>query len=197
MLEMSIQRAERWRTCMVSLLDMANTKKAAESGQASQAMVRMHAHAAEKINSGMGLHCNGYIWNDSILLLSFHTKSASDRAKVLSELAEFKNALEQDCDISTYCISVQGKSFPFVGNESHSAQAKAIVIRASSWAMANCYLIESALKKHRASWYIDSRILNGIPHCHSVASKEVKLLPLKRRRTIYMFKDSPLALNCS
>jgi len=37
-------------------------------------------------------------------------------------------------------------------------QFRAVLLKTSSWAMANCFLIEKRLGRRRSHWYIDGRI---------------------------------------
>lgn len=114
--------------------------------------------------------------------------------RVFAELDEFRFFLEQQCGASIYAICVQGLAFPqdimapavFNGQVAH--QPRAVVLKTSSWAMANCFLIEKALKHHRADWYIDSRITKDANLPASFASEKVELLPKSRARTIHMLK---------
>ncbi|MCG7986221.1 MAG: hypothetical protein JAY64_01725 [Candidatus Thiodiazotropha weberae] len=176
------------------MFDLIGTRSLASKGLGSYQMIQMHQSAVTKINHGLPLHAHGYVWNDSALLLSYETKPAARRSKVLAELNEFKTWLEIQCEAKLYAISVKGMSFP--SNELGSSvfedqthhQPRAVVLKASSWAMANCFEIEKSLSKHRADWYIDERITNGINLGVPFAQEKVSLLPKKIKRTIHMFK---------
>jgi len=159
-------------------------------------MIKMHNRAIEKINHCLPLHSHGYVWNDSVLLLSYMTKPASERQKLLAELSEFKSFLEEQCGVSLYAISVKGLAFPQdviapeVFDRQVSQQPRAVVLKTSSWAMANCFLIEKVLGHHRADWYIDSRITDNLSLPKPIASETIELLPKKQPRTIHMFKGA-------
>lgn len=60
-----------WSPCIVTMLDLAGTKSLAPSGKGSSALISMHRQAVAKINHGLPLTSHGYVWNDSVLLLSY------------------------------------------------------------------------------------------------------------------------------
>ena len=101
-------------------------------------MIQMHRCAVAKINHGLPRHSHGYVWNDSVLLLSYEAKPAQKRAKVLQELDEFKQWLQGQCGVSVYAISVMGRAFPrdelasavFDGQVAN--QPRAVVLKTSS-----------------------------------------------------------------
>lgn len=183
-----------WPACIITAFDFVGTKGDAASGRASFAMIEMHRFAVAKINSGLPHQSHGYVWNDSVLLLSYHTTPARTRLAVLQELSDFKRALELQSGIRTYAMAVRGRAFPddtlaspvFQGPP--AGQPRAIVLKTSSWAMANCFLIEKALKRHRADWYIDSRITRGTGLAEPFATEAVSLLPKNEERNINMYK---------
>jgi hypothetical protein len=158
-------------------------------------MIEMHSRATAKINHGLPLHSHGYVWNDSVLLLSYTTEPNWTKTVFIAELDDFKSFIEQQCGVSMYAISVKGLAFPndlmapavFDGQTN---QPRAVVLKTSSWAMANCFLIEKALKGYRADWYIDSRITKGANLPVPFACEEVELLPANELRSIHMFKGS-------
>jgi hypothetical protein len=113
-----------------------------------------------------------------------------------AELSEFKSFLQQACGASMYAIAVKGLAFPndmvvppiFDGQVTD--QPRAVLMKTSSWAMANCFLIEKALGHHRADWYIDSRITTGADLPKPFASEATALLPKSEPRRIDIFKGS-------
>lgn len=157
-------------------------------------MIEMHNCAVEKINLGLPLHSHGYIWNDSVLLLSYMMEPNWSKITFFAELDDFRSFLEQRCDASVYAISVKGIAFPqdvmtpVVCTSQSADQPRAVVLKTSSWAMANCFLIEKALKHRGADWYIDSRITKDADLPAPFASETVELLPKNEARTIDMFK---------
>jgi len=187
-------RTDDWPSCIVTAFDLAGTRTLAASGKGSSAMIEMHSRAVTKINHGLPLHSHGYVWNDSVLLLSYTTEPNWTKKAFIAELDDFKSFIEQQCGAAMYAISVKGLAFPnditapAVFNDQIANQPRAVVLKTSSWAMANCFLIEKSLKHHRADWYIDSRITKGANLPKPFASEEVELLPRSEARSIHMFK---------
>ncbi len=185
---------DAWPPCIVTAFDVIGIRNKASTGYASSLMLQIHRFTVGKINSDLPSHANGYVWNDSILLLSYLTKPSSKRRAVLAELSDFKRALDTTCAVETYAISVMGLAFPHakmaapVSQGNTSAQPRAVVLKTSSWAMANCFHIEKELSKYRADWYIDSRITKNIGLPAPFASEELVLLPKDQPRTINMYK---------
>lgn len=180
-----------WTPCIVTLLDLIGTRKQTASGTGSRLMLRMHRCAAERIRNGMPLHRQGYIWNDSVLLLSEKASTIKERLDVLFELEAFKLELEEACGVGLYTISVRGKTFPPVAlppAQRPEDDERAVILKTSSWAMANCYAIEQALRKHRADWYLDSRLTRGLKLPEVFKSEAVELLPDNEAREIHMYK---------
>ena len=180
-----------WPPCIVTVFDLVGTNSNAPNGVATQLMLKMRKFAVDKIKAGLPNHGHGYVWNDSILLLSYITSPSQSRRSVLMELSGFKEALEQHCGVQSYAISVQGLAFPKdlqTEQVTHGNESRVIVLKTSSWAMANCFAIEKSLKKMRADWYIDSRITEDIRLPGLFASKKVKLLPGNKFRIINMYK---------
>ncbi|UUZ62265.1 hypothetical protein LP417_18885 [Polaromonas sp. P1-6] len=81
-----------WPACIITAFDFVGTKNVVASGRASFTMIEMHRFAVAKINTGLPNHSHGYVWNDSVLLLSYNTTPALTRLAVLQELSEFKRA---------------------------------------------------------------------------------------------------------
>ena len=187
-------RTDDWPPCIITAFDLAGTRTLAASGKGSSAMIELHNRAVGKINQGLPLHSHGYIWNDSVLLLSYMTEPNWSKRAFVAELDDFRSFLEQQCGAPIYAISVKGLAFPqdiiapAVFNGQIANQPRAVVLKTSSWAMANCFLIEKALKHHRADWYIDSRITKDANLPVPFASEKVELLPKNQARTIHMFK---------
>lgn len=191
-----------WNHCIVTAYDLVGIKKFAQTGKSSSAMINMHKYAVEKINNGMFLHSNGYIWNDSVLLLSKMNEPNWTIQKFFKEVNQFKFFLEEKCNCQIYVISVKGLSFPhkedyIIMNELTTTPSRAVVLRTSSWAMANCFLIEKNLKQYRADWYIDSRVTDIDSKITEkqylqkpFKSKKIELLPKKKQRIIHMFKGN-------
>ncbi|WP_199542027.1 hypothetical protein [Paraburkholderia kururiensis] len=187
---------DNWPPCIVTAFDLVGTRNLAASGKGSSAMVTMQGRAVAKINHGLPLHSHGYIWNDSVLLLSYMTEQNWSRRGFFAELDDFRSFLQRACGASIYAISVKGLAFPHntfapaVFDGQIAQQPRAVVLKTSSWAMANCFLIEKLLGHHRADWYIDSRISDGADLPVPFASDTIELLPKKESRRIDMFKGN-------
>lgn len=186
--------SEQWPPCIITAFDLVGTKSAAATGRGSSAMIQMHRCAVGKIIHGLPRHSHGYVWNDSVMLLSYEAKPAQKRAKVLQELDEFKQWLQGQCGVPIYAIAVMGLAFPqgelasAVSDGQIAHQPRAVVLKTSSWAMANCFLIEKDLGKHRADWYIDSRIVKDVSLAEPMGSEEILLLPSKEPRRVFMYR---------
>lgn len=186
--------SDAWRPCIITYFDLVGIRNEASTGRASSIMLQLHRFAVNQINASLPNHSHGYVWNDSILLLSYMTEPASQRRAIVNELSEFKHALDTNCGYKTYAISVMGLTFPQddfaspVFQGSITAQPRAVVLKTSSWAMANCFHIEEKLKKHSADWYIDSRITHDIALPAPFIFEELALLPTQESRAINMYK---------
>lgn len=182
-----------WQRCIITTFDMIGITRLAEKGLGSSLMLQMHQFAVQKINQSLPNHAHGYIWNDSIQLLSYHCMDSKNRKEAINELSEFKEALDTHCGL-TYAISVMGQTFPQneflapVYNGSIGQQPRATILKTSSWAMANTFNIETKLKSHRADWYIDSRITKNLDLPEPFKSEQLKLLPKNELRTINLYK---------
>lgn len=185
-------KSQKWSSCIITAFDVIGTQGKAPSGLASKKLIEIHKFAVEIINSDLPNHSHGYVWNDSILLLSYLAKPSSARSLVLQELSRFKQTLEAQCAVGTYAISVMGLAFPQGAisprrNEHLTTEPRAVLLKTSSWAMANCFRIEKALKRFKADWYIDSRITKGVVLPKPMASEDVHLLPKEAKRTVLMY----------
>jgi hypothetical protein len=192
-----MDNAGGWTPCIVTVFDLIGTKKQALSGTGSKLMLHMHQCAAQRIRNGLPLHSQGYIWNDSVLLLSEKASTIKERLDVLLELEAFKLGLQEECEVGLYAISVKGKAFPQVElppADNRRDADRAVILKTSSWAMANCFAIEQALRKHRADWYLDSRLTRGIRLPEMFKSESVELLPDNEPRDIHMYKGRLFAL---
>lgn len=186
--------SDNWPPCIITVLDLIGTRSLASSGNGSSMMMQMHNFAFQKINHCLPNHDHGYIWNDSILLLSYQTKPEQKRRAVVDELIEFKRSLDNQCGTKTYAISVMGLAFPSdptatpIFNGQTGQQPRAVILRTSSWAMANCFRIEEKLGHHKADWYIDSRITKGMNLPLPFVTEELSLLPSEESRAINLYR---------
>ena len=98
-------------------------------------MIEMHNCAVIKINDGLPLHSHGYIWNDSVLLMSYTTEPNWSKREFVAELDDFRSYLEQKCSASIYAKSVKGLAFPqdimapAVFNGQVANQPRAVVLK--------------------------------------------------------------------
>ncbi len=177
-----------WRDCIVTYLDSASTKS--EGRHASKLMRKMHQLGAHLISADMPLHAHGYLWNDSILLLAYVNNLREKAEIVLREAESFKRKIDQIA--MTYAVRVWGQCFPQLLRSQIPCldTRKAVVIKALSAAMANCFINEKEMKgrTHRP-WYIDSKLTKWIKTCQSFVPVPVKLLPSNKTRIIHAYKD--------
>lgn len=183
-----------WRSCIVTFVDVIGIKKLANarSTDATSKMRRLHELAGTHINHVMPKHAHAYSWNDSVLLLGY-LGDHSSAADLLKEASKLKAAIEGKVG-KCYAISVKGQAFPesvppqaSVFDGSQLSQPRSVTIKASSYALTNCFEIEEQLgKKHKASWYLDSRLKEAV--CKKPRAVEtIALLPGRECREILMF----------
>jgi hypothetical protein len=173
---------KQWRDCIVTLIDLIGIKKLSASGAGSDLMQRLHllvAQESSKLNSVDHI----YVWNDSVLLLSYVNHRAASFQTAMRDADRLKRRI--DTLGKSYAIAVKGQTFP----QRHETSTDGLtVIGALSWALANCFEIERTLSSRlRKPWYLDSWIKEKIQtrvHCHK---EPVLLLPLNRGRAVYVF----------
>ena len=188
-----------WRHCIVSLIDVTGIKKLAAKGDgiASAKMREMHSLVFSAASHGLKAHAHAYLWNDSALLLAFVDADLKQAPDVLREVDALKAKI--DCIGKCYAVSVKGKAFPELEPWQAPAydgqiaeQPRAVVIKASSYAMANCFLIEEGLgKKFKKPWAVDGRIAKHIETTQKFSDQEIELLPNNNRRAVRLY-DGPL-----
>lgn len=155
-------------------------------GKASSRMRRLHKDVSVAMRCGMKHHDHAYLWNDSVLLLAFLNRVNTPEA-VLRDVDGLKRKLEHLG--KSYAISVKGRAFPYPGSSQPVGNhARTTVIRASSYAMANCFRIEELIgKKLRKPWYVDGRLARKIHTRQRCSKKRVKLLPGPKSRWVYVY----------
>src|SRR4051794_39752649 len=109
-------RADGFRDCIVTVIDLIDIRAIAAQGQASSVMVTIHNHVIASVNAGnLPSHTYIYLWNDSILLLAYIEGDVNRRTTKTTVLRE-ANILQRDIDKhwkrGSYGISVQGMAFP-------------------------------------------------------------------------------------
>lgn len=188
-----------WKNSIITYIDLIGIKSTAEkyNSKASDVMRSMH-HLVEKVmNTEMSNHDHCYIWNDSILLLSILESEYINRNvnDVMKEADRLKKKIDIICP--SYAISVKGQIFPEDSSQNAPIdcdtikhQPKTIKLKASSYAMGNCFLIESRLgKRLKKPWYVDSRIANQLDTVETRTEHSIKMLPKNKRRKVLVFND--------
>lgn len=186
----------QWRKCVVTLIDVIGIKQLALNGtsQATDLMRKLHTITENRMNHQMSAHAHAYIWNDSVLLLGYLEQVPA--RKLLEEADSLKKIIEHDIQ-KCYAISVKGQTFPepnfpsgAIFNGQVAEQPRSIVIKASSFAFANCFQIEAVLgPRHKTDWYVDGRLKDAIEK-KPQAVDSIKLLPSGEAREVHMFNGS-------
>jgi len=182
-----------WRDCIVILIDLIGVKRLASKGnsRASDLMRCFHEAVRQEMRTGLTSLDHAYVWNDAVLLLAY----ADDRSGALQESLRDAARLKRRVDIvaQSYAIAVKGQVFPRPSRHIDH-DTRVTVIRASSYAMANCFEIEAEVKrkKLRKAWYVDERIVNEL-HMNAEESITVELLPSSKGRKIYMYSGECFA----
>ena len=174
-----------WNDCIVVLMDLIGIKKRALEGDsaASAVMLSFHSLVCRELAKGMGALDHVYVWNDSVLLLSF----IDHRPETYEMAIRSADKLKQKVDLiaPSYAIAVKGRAFP--SNAGHYG-SRVTLIKASSYAMANCFEIEAEAKKKKLrgkTWYIDIRIARMVRAATAPEWISVPLLPGGKRRRVY------------
>ncbi|WP_162823665.1 hypothetical protein [Lysobacter sp. TY2-98] len=164
-----------------------------DDGSAAQKMRELHALASNYASHMMPLHAHTYLWNDSVLLLAYADEHLTNADGIIREANELKKKIDRigRC----YAIAVKGKTFPeldhfrpAIFDGQIADQPRAIVIKASSFAMANCFLIEEKLgKEHKKPWSIDGRIATHIRTTQKYTDHEIELLPRSQPRSVRLY----------
>ena len=92
---------------------------------------------------------HAYVWNDSVLLLGYVDSTPSSSERCLRDAERLKRKVDEwttswasEC---AYAIAVKGQAFPQQPQDRTKA-GRVTVLRASSYAMGNCFLIEKKAK---------------------------------------------------
>jgi len=182
-----------WGNCIITFLDVPGIKAEAPTGKSSSTMRKLHRLVTSIFNSDLSLHQHAYLWNDSALFLAYLHGKDGEKDKVVRELNVLKRYVDLHLGKSTYAIVVKGRTFPHaeqapkVFDRQLSQQQRVITLKTSSWAMANCFIIEKELRKHRKAWYIDSRVAESISTSKQHTEEKIKLLPKNTVRKIRMY----------
>jgi len=169
-------------------MDLIGVKKRALDGDsaASELMRSFHELVRREMRHGLTALDHAYVWNDSVLFLAYIEDRPEKYAKALHAADGLKRKI--DATASSYAIAVKGRAFP--QNTNHDG-TRVTVIRASSYAMANCFEIEAEAKRKRLreAWYIDVRIARKVRKARAPQWITVPLLPSGKRRRVYIHGD--------
>ena len=177
---------KEYRDCIVTLIDLIGVEKLAQSGEASKLMREFHKLVTQE-KGNLSAIDHAYVWNDSALLLSYVDDHNASYEAAMRDANKLKRRV--DTVRNSYAIAVKGQAFPPVRGRGKAANASGVIfIRASSWAMANCFKIEEKIKALRKAWALDDwikeRIKTELRYSDQVA---IPLLPSKKRRNVYFF----------
>jgi hypothetical protein len=174
-----------WQDCIVTLIDLVGVKARAQQGIASKLMLKFH-NIVVKERGSLNATAHAYVWNDSVLLLSYVNENSSSFESAMKDADKLKRRV--DTIERSYAIAVKGQTFPPVSDSAtHVKSPSVTVIRASSWAMANVFEIEKTLGKLKKPWYVDSWIKNKIHTSQQSQKESMTMFPSKQKRTIYVF----------
>lgn len=168
---------------IVTLIGLADVKKRAQAGVGSKAMRQLHRLVVQEVKAG-GLRsvAHAYVWNDSVLLLSYVDKDGPFEA-VLQDAEMLKRRRDQLDKGPALAVAVQGRTFPPVhGGRAALPVPRVTVVEASSSTMANCFEIPKR-SKLRGQWYVDGRIAERIPTLRVGSKTKVPLFPSRQART--------------
>lgn len=173
-----------WSDCIVVLMDLIGLKKRALDGDsaASALMRSFHALVRQEMAGGLGALDHAYVWNDSVLLLAYVDDRPETYATAIHAADNLKRKV--DATAASYAIAVKGRAFP----SNAGSDGRVTVIKASSYAMANCFEIEAEAKskKLRKAWYIDVRIARRVREARAPDWITVPLLPGGKHRRVYV-----------
>jgi hypothetical protein len=153
---------------------------------------RVSVSCATFINSSASTHITAHeevsFWQDSVLLLAFVDTTKASFRRAMRDVKVLKGVINalHPCHV----VCVKGQSFPAPSNGGMNNKPRVIHLSASSLAFSNCFKVEDRLKRRKADWYIDSRIVAKISPRKADAIKPVKLLPGNISRAIHIFHGS-------
>ena len=174
----------KWKDCIVVLMDLMGVKRRALEGDSSgSALMRsFHDLVRQEMAGGLDALDRAYVWNDSVLLLAY----VDGRSEAYKKAIRAADCLKRKVDSTapSYAIALKGRAFPTADID----DTRVTVIKASSYAMANCFAVESEAKskKLRKAWYIDVRIARNVPEALASEWIMVPLLPTGKRRRVYV-----------
>lgn len=177
---------KEYRDCIVTLIDLIRVEELARSGEASKLMRDFHRLVTQE-KYYLSAIDRAYVWNDSVLLLSYVDEHNASYDAAMRDADKLKRRV--DTVRNSYAIAVKGRAFPPVQGQGKASNVSGVTfIRASSWAMANCFKIEEKIKTLRKAWALDGwireRIKTELRYSKQLA---MPLLPAKKRRNVYFF----------
>jgi hypothetical protein len=180
-----------WRDCIVVYIDVIDIKKRAKQGKSvgSSLMRAFHKLILDEMSRGLPSLDHAYAWNDSALLLGFVDGSSGAYERCLREAEILKRKV--DAIAKSYGIAVKGQAFPELPDSNRNGRTaqnrRATILRTSSWAMANIFEIERAVKKLRAVWYLDKRVAERLTGVRPNGHLKLKLLPENKQRNVFYY----------
>jgi hypothetical protein len=177
-----------WTDSIVMLIDLIGLKKQAlEGGSVASTLMRsFHALVRREMARDSGALDHAYVWNDSVILLADVSHGPEAYARAVHAADDLKRKV--DVIAPSYAVAVKGRTFP---PNSDTPSSRVTVIKASSYAMANCFEIEAEAKRKRVrgrAWYIDVRITQKVPVARSSEWIEPQLLPRGESRKVYVHR---------
>ena len=186
---------EEWKKCILSYIDIIGVKAHAKDSRGSSIMRRLQSYVTNGFEKHLSNHDHAYVWNDSVLIVAYLKDHRGEKMKLLREVNDFKRYLDTALVMPSFAVVVEGMTFPSTVSSPGSGvgdanSSKVTVLKASSWAMANCFEIERELKRRKLkkNWYIDSRVTKGLRR-PSREDMQVTLLPANRERAVSMYDD--------
>jgi hypothetical protein len=180
-----------FQDCIVSYIDLNNVRSKLESRRISRKGVGIMRQLHElvfKLAPSLRAHEEVCVWQDSVLLFA-PIKSQAGFGQVMADVSRLKNEIEAHVN-RCHAVCVKGQSFPAPKTLPQNSKPRTIYLSASSLAFSNCWIIGAKLKKYKADWYIDSRIMARISGKRARTKVPVALLPGNAVRHIHVFKGS-------
>jgi hypothetical protein len=175
-----------WNDCIVVLMDLIGIKRRALDGDstASVVMRSFHELVRRELAGGLDALNHAYVWNDSVLLLAYIDQRPETYELAIHSADQLKRKV--DLVAPSYAIAVKGRTFP---SDASPHGSRVTVIKASSYAMANCFEVEAEAKKKKLrgkTWYIDVRIARMVHAARAPKWISVSFLPTGKRRRVYI-----------
>jgi hypothetical protein len=151
-------------------------------------MRRLHKVASNELRKGFPSIAYAYVWNDSVLLLSYvEQQKDGSFERAMRDADKLKRKI--DTVGKSYAIAIKGRAFPVVSNMFGFKYGPRVeVLRTSSWAMANCFEVQRKLRDLKAEWYVDERISQkvqiGRHHC---GKRSISMFPSGEERSVFAF----------